>query len=501
MARKLTYNITRFDGGMSDDIRVEDLSKCAYVSHFNIYCDPHKMVPMPGYVADQDTAGGGANDLKNYNVKAFHYEGSMRAVSEVSGGGGNKLWEKATPTTSEWTASTTGEGSYDLKDGTFLFEVGSRLYYVTEDSGNTYISYYSGTVTDAGATMETFTQTYNHVAEYGFDDTVYTNAMATDIITLGSSSITDPGKDTGTRITDIQSGDEQYGLIGYTFYPFKGRLLLWDSGSALVDQKIDFGKGIPRALGYTSGTWVGVVDENLTADNSIFEEQANSSRKMKIKYAAPQSARTMYEIEGATATNAKIVPIRGEWEDSMLFYARVPTDATPTTYREGVWAVGRCKEDSPLAISVLLDTSELGSMQGLYNVGQHFFFAHAGDGSVSRLDAIGSGTYDVECVYESLMFGSNSPFLKEFKGISVLTEDLPSGGSVEVKYRFDENDSWTSLGTSSTTGDEEHSFTRASGVPIGKFREIQFRVDINGNVPVKGIYITLMETDDLPFNH
>lgn len=501
MARQLTYNITRFDGGMSDDIRVSDLSKCAHVSHFDIYCDPHRLVPMPGYVADQDTVSGGANDLKNYNVKAFHYEGTMRAVSEVSGGGGNKLWEKATPTTASWTATTTGEGSYDLKDGTFLFEVGSRLYYVTEDSGNTYISFWSGTVTDAGATLETFTQTWDHVAEYTFDDNIYANAIATDIVELTSSAVTDPAKDTGSRITDIHSGDELVGLAGYTFYPYKGRLLLWDAGSSLVDQKIDCGNGVPKAVGDPSGVWVVAVDENLTDENSIFNEQANGSHKLKIKYAAAGSAKTLYEITAPTNTNGRIKPIRGTWGDAMLFYARIPQDATPTTYKEGVWAVGRCKEDSPLAVSMLLDTSDLGSMEGLGTFAQHFFFAHGGDGSVSRLDDFSSGTYDVECTYESLMFGSDSPFLKEFKGISVLTEDLPSGGTVEVKYRFDEDAAWTSLGTSSTDGDEIHNFTRASGVPIGKFREIQFQVLINGKVPVKGIYITLVETDDLPFNH
>ena len=46
MSRKLTYNINRFDGGMSDDLRTSDLSKCAYVSHFDIYCDKNRLNSM-----------------------------------------------------------------------------------------------------------------------------------------------------------------------------------------------------------------------------------------------------------------------------------------------------------------------------------------------------------------------------------------------------------------------------------------------------------------------
>lgn len=504
MARKLTYDITRFDGGMTDNIRTNDLSKCAYVSHFDIYRDPNKMYPMPGYVSDEAISGD-SDGLKDYNIKAFFYQSTLYAVGELLAGGGNKIWEKATPTTSEWTASTGGEGTYDLKERTFLADSpnSQRLYFITEDSGNTYVSFWNySTVTDAGATLETFTQEYNHIAEYAFDDKIYSNAISTDAISLNDASITDPAKDTGARITDIESGDEQIGLIGYTFYPYKGRLLLWDSASSLIDKNIDFGNGIPRAVGFPEGTWVGVVDEGLTTINSQATETANGSYKMRIKYASTGArAKNLYCIEAKTQTNADIRPIRGRWNEAMIFYARVPQDATPTTYKAGVFAVGRSRADSPLAVSVLLDTTDLGSIEGVHSFGSHFFFAHNADGSVSRLDDLTSGTYDVTCIYESLMLGSNSPFLKEFKGLSVMTEDLPSGASVVAKYRFNEDDSWTTLATSSTTGKEVHNFTRAAGVPIGKFKEMQVRIEVTGNAPIKGIFATLVETDDLPFNH
>jgi hypothetical protein len=219
---------------------------------------------------------------------------------------------------------------------------------------------------------------------------------------------------------------------------------------------------------------------------------------MSIKVASGRTAETMYRIYGATTTNGKIMPYRGKYRDAMLFYARVPTDATPTTYRQGIWAVGKCQIDSPLAISVPFDTSSLGEVNAVANFGAHYYFVHAGDGSISRLDTP-SGTYDVPATLETLMYGADSQNLKELNGISILTENLPASASIEVSYRTDTDSVWTSLGTSSTTGTQTHNFTRVAGVPIGKFREIQFRITATGKIVLKSYKVSINELDDLPF--
>lgn len=514
MARKLTYDINRFDGGMSDDIRVSDLSKCARVSHFDIYRDPHKLVPMPGFVADQDTTAGGADDLQNYSIRAFYYDAelaTMRCVGETSGGGGSKVFEKAAPETSEWTASTNGEGTDDLSEETVMFRTSgssSRIYYATYDATDTEFSYFEpGTgVTDgavsltSGEVTRPFTVLENDSLSTSYD--LYLNTPGKQNVDAFSvDTFSTAAKSTQIFPAALGDGGEYIGIYGSKSTPYFAKLLLWDANSALVDRTVDFGKGRGVAVGYTADTWVGVVNEGLFLPFTNFDEYVNGKYKASIKVATGNKARAIYEFEAVTQTNAEIRNIDDYYDDAMIFYARIPADATPTTYTEGVFAVGQTKPSSPLAVSQLLDTSSLGSMQATYSFGNHMFFAHNGDGSVSRLDNFDTGSYDVECVYESLMLGHESPNLKNLNGISVHTEDLPASATVEVKFRTDENDSWTTLGTENTTGNEIHHFTDDGGDAVGQFQEIQFRVEINGKVTVKGIHISLTETDDTPYNY
>jgi hypothetical protein len=494
--KKLEYNITRFDGGMTDNIRQNDLSKCAFVSHFDIYADPNRLIPMPGYVDDMHD-GSTATGMKQYDIRAFAYSnGLLYAVGNKADGTGSKNFEKNSPETASWTATVTGEGTYDIYDKTFLRRVGSRRWYATTNGGNTYISYWNPTVTDAAATLETFVIDDKLIVEHAFDDNVYINTGTDDAVRINTTSVTDPAKDTAIYINDIHSGDEQIGLFGHRFYPFRAQLLLWDSASSLADQKIEFGKGRGTVLGNPAGVWVGVVNENVTETGGPFDEEANGDYAFSIKYAAAGGARTLFRMTAPTNSNGVLMPTRASYKGAMLFYGRIPQDETPTTYKQGIFAVGKTRENSPLAVSLLLDTTSLGLVENYYSFGHHHYFAHNEDGSISRLDTP-TGTYDVTAVYETLMFGSSSPHEKQLGGISVHTEDLPASATVTVKYRTDEHDDWTELGSSAVDGTQIHSFTSDT---LGSFQEIQFRVEVLGNAPVKNVYICLNELDTTPYD-
>lgn len=504
MSRRITKTITNFSGGITDNIRTSDLTKCAHVSHFDIYRDPSRLYPMPGYIDDMND-GSTATGMKQYTIKAFGYDGTLYAIGKKSGGTDCKLFEKATPTTASWTATTGGEGTYELYDGTYLRAgLASRPMWVTTDSSSTWVSSYSGgAVTDntaeiinAASTDSTGDQ--KMVVEFAVNAEYYGTKRDNNLDLLDQSSVTADVKTTGIEVSDIQTGDAYLGIFGWRRYPHNAQMLLWDTASALVDQNVNFGKGKGVALGHVNGTWVGIVDENLTDYDSIFLEESNGRPSLAIKYVSGGSAIPLIRMYAATNTNAVLKPTRGSYLGAMLFEATIPQDVTPTTYKRGIWAVGK-SGDNPLAVSLLLDSDTLGTIEGYHTLGTHHFFAHAGDGSISRLDDFTTGTYDITCVYETLMFGYDTPYTKQFNGIAVTTEDLPASATVTAKYRFDENDSWTTLGTSSTDGDEHHVFTKAGGSPIGEFQEIQFRIEVLGNAPVKGIHISYTETDSLPF--
>jgi hypothetical protein len=509
MSRKRTYNHNRFDGGMTDDIRnTSDLSKCAYVSHFDIYRNPNELHVLPGYVDDMSYADD-ADGMKTYDIRAIRYvSGALFGVGTKSDGTGSKLFTKSAPTDTNWTAVANGEGTDNLASSTFLTgTTSSNLFWVTIDSTNdTNVTYYNvSSTTDSHVQLAALGGDPSDLIVsdgLGFDDTIYATkgGVATGLSRISGATFTATQKTTSLTPADYQSGNEQYGIFGYRTTPSRAQLLLWDSASSLIDQKIEFGAGRGYAVGYPSGYWVGVVNEGLdVSESSLLDEQSNDTAAMSIKVASGRTAEKIYRIYAPTTTNGKIMPTRAVYRDAMLFYARVPIDATPTEYRQGLWAVGKCQMDSPLAVSVPFDTSSLGVVNHVHNFGNHYYFIHADDGSISRLDTP-DGTYDVPATIETLIYGADTPYLKQFEGISILTENLPASGSVVVSYRTDLDDSWTTLGTSSTTGTQTHNFTRASGVPIGKFREIQFKIVATGKIVLKSYFVAITELDNLPFS-
>jgi hypothetical protein len=507
MSKKRVYNITTFDGGITDNIRSNDFSKCAYVSHFDIYRDPHRLYPMPGYIDDMND-GSTSNGMKQYGVRAFLASyGGILAVGTKSDGTGWRIFHKSSITSASWDITPFGssawEGTYTLYPRTFLAGDESNMFFLTTNAGKTWLTKNNaGTATENYDEVLSFAQSSTAAraaAEFGADGNTYTTRTSTDIIKISGGTGTDSAFSTGMRAMDVAAGDEQLGIFGFRYSPHFAQLLLWDYASTLASQKIQFGKGRGTALGYISGAWIGIVDENLTSQSLGFDDEVNGRYAFAVKYAVGGTAETLTRVYGKTNTNAYLFPNRGKFRDAMLFEARVPTDANGTTFKGGIWAVGRNSQGG-IALSHLLDTESLGSVQAAMCAGEHFLLAHGGDGSISRLDNLATGTFDVTAVYESLMFGADSPNWKTLNGMSVLTENLPASGSVVVKYRTDEDSSWTTIGTSSTAGTQVHNFTRPGATMIGRFQEIQFRVEVTGNAPVKNIYISLEEQDTTPYD-
>jgi hypothetical protein len=220
---------------------------------------------------------------------------------------------------------------------------------------------------------------------------------------------------------------------------------------------------------------------------------------MVVKYVNGDTVDTRYFIDSETSTNRVIMPFRGQYGDAMTWYARIPTDSDGTTFREGIWAFGKGSDISPLGVSVLLDTSSLGEVTNAFWFGKRLYIAHDTDWSVSRLDNFDTGTFDVPATAETVWYGNETPYQKELNGISVVTNPLPASATVQMFYRTNDADSWTSMATSTGTGKMKHVFTRVAGVPIGRFQEIQFKFVVTGKVSVQNVFINLTETEDLAF--
>lgn len=509
MARKRIYNHTRFDGGMTDSPRdTSNLTKLAYISHLDIYRDPNQMYVMPGFVSDDDYDST-EHGLRDYDIQAFNTATSqdrIYALGKKIDGTGSKIFVRIYSGT-EWEEPSGGfavfaiEGTADLVDYPFFHYINPEFYYPVKASPGIDIAEHGPNAIDD---YDADWQEYDPVSTFSsrfilrqvFTGSAYfsqgsVNSYGLTLIT--SSGITKNAKSSSLFIRDFATGDYQVGIHGLLTNPRRGQALLWDAASLLADQNIATGKGTPIAIGFPSNIWA-----TVTVSTSV-EAEANGKSEMIVRLLNGESPEVVYRLEAISAFNgiSDSFSLNDQYQDSMLWYNKA--EVKDSEFVQGIWAFGKGSLQSQYGVSLLLNTETLGLVRNTYVNGNAIWFIHNENGSVSRLDNFETGTYDVPATIETLIYGADSPYLKELNGISVVTEDLPSGGSVVVSYRTDEDSAWTTMGTSNTTGSRKHNFTRANGTSIGRFQEIQFRIVITGKTAVKNIMVAVTETEDLPF--
>jgi hypothetical protein len=485
------------------------------------------MFPMPGYVTDNGTKFGTSvliddepddpNGMLKYQPTALFFytrtnsttSFTMMALGTRADGTGWKLIGKLNPEATCWTPDEAidnpgilAEGSETLVRGTYLISDDpggwDNTNFITINGSKTYIGEYaSSTWNPQLAEVWPFAITNplsgRMIAEVGPDGAVYTQRIhgAANIWKLDGSPAS--AKTTSVFPYDLQRGGDQLGYIGVSLDNQRNSVLvLWDTAGTLADQRVELSSGTGRSLGYVDGAWICVTDVNERSYTDAGEPS------FLVQYVSGSVPIHIAKVYGKSTTGKKLQPVRTQFRGAHLFEAKLATNTEGTEFKQGIWAVGRATANSPFALSLLYDTTNLGAIEDMKMYDNYAYFIHGDNYSISRTDNIQTGTYDETAVYESLWFGSDTPNEKNFNGISIHTEELPSGATIEVKYRFDDDDSWTSFGTHTTANQQIHNFTAST--PIGTFKEIQFRVEVTGNAPIKNIYISLDELDTTPYD-
>ena len=102
-----------------------------------------------------------------------------------------------------------------------------------------------------------------------------------------------------------------------------------------------------------------------------------------------------------------------------------------------------------------------------------------------------TNTYTAQSgVLETVKYnGGDSSLVKQLMSVSVQTGALPTAGQVILKYRKDEELTWTTIFTNTTDNSVsyEASNIEATGVNPPQFKEIQFRIEVLGNAEITGV--------------
>lgn len=489
--------INRFDGGISDDPREPIYNQGALVKHFDIFSNPYKLNPNRSSEADEND-GSTSDGMKQYDVRHFQ----LGSNGKLYGLGKNassqpKVVSKATPASGNWTLESTAEGNAARILGCFI-EWASAWWFF---QGTTSLGKWTigGTVTNA---VKTVGSTITTVAQgvVGADNNLYV-FYNNKVVRVDPSGVATDDVFTGIpddmRITSACRWGSYiaigcaYGTSATADPSGRSIVYLWDMVDTVSPfEVIDWGEGALQVLGNIEERLVGVSDKYLSSSLGL------TKGAMVVRVWSGGNAEVFKEIvANQTVTSGRFIRDVVIKNNKMYWVASVPfllSTSTESTYHLGIWVFGRKNRNADFAVAIdyveeATDTSNF-KINSFGAAGDLWFINHSADGSIEKTDDAANYTYT--SIWESQIFNNSDPSeRKKLVGVTVMTDALPAAGQVVLKYRKDEDTSFTTIFTHTTDNSISHDAVNieSSGAQLPEFREIIFRIESTGNAKITGL--------------
>lgn len=501
MGRKARIQTNRFWGGISDDPNQETPSVFQVTKHFDIFTQPFRLTPYRSLEADEND-GSSSTGMKQYDVREMILasDAKLYGLGTKSANSNTKVFRKDTPESGNWTVPSSAEGSANVIRGCFV-EYYNNLYGF---QGTNQVFKYgditsSPTFTNSAATVgATITSVANGVIAK--DDVLYM-AYNNIIVSVDSGgTITDnvltlPGH---LKVTSLDTYGN-YLAIGcaHKDNPTEGRsiVFLWDLVQDDVTESIDFGDGALLVLAEIEGRLIGVSDEFIDSDLSA------GNGAIMIRSWAGGAPQVMKQIPAKANATGALLQWKVKKGSKLYFSAKIPQNAGATENFEGIFVVGRRGTTYPYAVTLdtIDENVDSNGIQGFGNAGNIWFIAHSGDGSIDKTDD--SANYNFTSIYESQVFMGDDPAKpKALHVVRVTNDPLPSGGSLTLKYRVDNDSTWKTIFVSDTDDAVSYEAVREeedSDDAFDDFHSIEFRLESDGGAVPKSLSFDYEEKDDL----
>lgn len=485
--KTLKTSIEFFNGGMAGDPRDASSNQVGNVENFRV--ERKKLIPNRSTEAIEDTT---------YDIRKFVYAPnnsgySLYGLGKVVGDTEAQVYEITNPTADAptWSTALGGGGATDARD-TLVFSYYKNYIYMWEANARL-IRF--GSLTGSRSITSYQTIAYTNLAEpvhhpaddimyffadekvYSLDNTTWNGEVQTIPDSMRISSCTAYGNYLAIGGSPVVTGSGT-----------KSTVFLWnrDSSSTLFSHKYEVGAGDLKVLATVGGKLVAIVDEYMTdaignfrGRAVIYELEANGFvEKWAINH-TPQSEgfHTDYDddancnkLETGSAVYWAMKAVRG---DDII---------------AGIW-----KYDSNGAVSVefVEEDADADGINGFFKLGNFWWVAHSNSGEVNRTD--NTATFNFTSKVDTPVIGDGIHSWQT-KGFTVVTEPLPSDGQIVVKYRKDNEATFsTALFTSNTDGQIRHEVPETL-LPI--FKENVYRVESTGGAIITGIYAEHHEIKD-----
>ena len=493
MYKQQELKINQFFGGIEDDIRKLSLSGFSITKHFDIFSNPQRLTPYRSLEADTETSVS-ATDLKQYSVRDFLYpsaSGKLYGLGQT-GAGLTKILQKAVAESGLWTTPASSEGNGAVQNGCFV----EYKDYAWSFQGTTQVFRWgllSGTpsITNSQGTVGTITSVAQGVI--ALDDNLYLPYNNKLVRVNLSSTVTDAvlTLPTNFKITSICNYGKYLAIACAPISTFNGnsKVFLWNLTATDVQESIDWGEGEIRVLETIEGMLVGVTDRYL---NNTTGAGRGSMIIQGYSGGVPQVLKEIFTL----ALVGKTMPISKAVKNNRLFFAsKIMTNSAGTTYNEGIWSFGRKNASYPwaLTLDIIDENINTSGIQGFSTAANYFFIAHSADGSVDKTND--ASTFAFTSIYESQIFDFGDVTLKKkLNQFTIYTAPFPSTGSITVKYKIDNETSFTTIGSFSTSGGLSRDFINieSTGASFPSFKEIIFRIEsVTGGGEITGFKIVV----------
>jgi hypothetical protein len=487
MSKPQQIIISDFSGGISDSSRLPSANSCIVSKHFDIFTDPKRLIPYRSLEADTND-GSTATGMKQYLVKDYVYASASTKLYGLgqTGAGLTKIVYKADATTGNWTLPASSEGNGAVQNGCFVeykdylwgFQGTNQLFKWGTLSGTPSIT---NSVTTVGATITSVAQGIIAADAnlYMFYNNVIVRIAPGLTVTDSAKTVPDNYKITsvdnyGNYLAIGCSPKNSYNGVSKTF--------IWNLSSDLFQETLDWGEGDLRVLANIEGMLIGVTD--------LYLNNATGAGKgsMVIKAYTGGTPQVLKEVFTQKLTG-QVIPIQKVIKNNRLFWAaKIYDNASGTEYSEGLWSFGRKNAQYPMALSldIVCESITTGGIQAIGSAANYFFIAGNGDGSIFKTDDTSAFSYT--SIYESQIYTvGNTGATNQLLSFTIRTAPI-TAGSVTIKYKVDEDLTWTTIGTLSTVGELARDFydIEATGVAFATFEEIRFRIEATGGVAPTG---------------
>ena len=499
MSKQVELSVNQFNGGVSDDVRLSTPSSFTISQHFDIFSNPYRLTPYRSLEADTSTSIS-STDLKQYKVRDFKYASASDKVYGLgqTGAGLTKIVYKSTSISGNWTLPSSSEGNGAVKNGCFV----EFKDYMWGFQGTNQIFKWgllSGTPSITNS-VSTVASTITSVADgvIASDANLYLAYNNVVVRIAPGLTVTDSAKTVPSnyKITSLANYGN-YLAIGCSpvaNYNGVSKVFLWNLSSDLFQETIDWGEGELRVLETVEGYLVGVTDRYLNNDVGA----GKGSMIVQI-YAGgvPQVVKEIFTQK----LNGKSIPLSKALRNNRLFWsAKIMTNTAGTEYVEGLWSFGRKNGSYPwaLTLDIIDENVNTSGIDGFGIAGNYFFIAHSADGSVDKTND--STVYTFTSVYESQVLNlGDVDSDKSINSIKVSFAPILSGGVVTVKYKWDEDTSWTTIGSCSTVGEVSRTFLgiESTGANFASGKELKLRLESTGGAEITGYKVVATILDNI----